>query len=54
MRPFSGGMTPSPFTDVPAQVTDWLRTANRGPAQGEHPMVFIADLHARFEQIHPF
>lgn len=54
IRPFIGGMTPSPFPEVPACVTDWLRDASRGPADGQHPMVFVADLHARFEQIHPF
>src|SRR3990170_1142937 len=54
IRPFTGGMTPPPFPDVPALVSDWLRDAGRGPAGGRHPMVFIADLHARFERIHPF
>lgn len=54
IRPFSGGMTPPPFPEVPALVTDWLRDANRGPAGGQHPMVFVADGHASFERIHPF
>jgi Fic family protein len=54
IRPFTGGMTPPPFPEVPALVTDWVRDANRGPANGQHAIVFIADLHARFEQIHPF
>lgn len=54
IRPFTGGMMPPPFPEVPALVTDWLSDANRGPADGQHPMVFTADLHARFEQIHPF
>lgn len=54
IRPFTGGMMPPPFPEVPALVTDWLSDANRGPADAQHPMVFIADLHARFEQIHPF
>ncbi len=54
IRPFTGGMTPPPFPDVPALVSDWLRDAGRGPADGRHPMVFIADLHARFERIRPF
>lgn len=53
IRPFTGGMTP-PFPGVPSLLTDWLVDANRGPAEDRHPMVFIADLHARFEQIHPF
>jgi Fic family protein len=54
IRPFTGGMTPPPFPDVPSLVTDWLRDAGRGPVENQHAMVFIADLHARLEQIHPF
>jgi fido (protein-threonine AMPylation protein) len=54
IRPFAGGMAPPPFPEVPARVTDWLADASRGPAESEHPMSFIADLHAGFEQIHPF
>jgi Fic family protein len=54
IRPFSGGMTPPPFPDVPALVSDWLRDANRGPADTQHAMLFVAGLHARFETIHPF
>jgi fido (protein-threonine AMPylation protein) len=54
IRPFTGGMTPPPFPEVPALVTDWLGDANRGPADNQQPMLFIADVHARFERIHPF
>jgi len=54
IRPFTGGMTPPPFPEVPALVSDWLRDAGRGPAHDQHPMLFVADLHARFERIHPF
>jgi hypothetical protein len=54
IRPFTGGMTPPPFPEVPALVTDWLGDASRGPADGQHPMLFVADIHARFERIHPF
>jgi Fic family protein len=54
IRPFAGGMTPPSFPDVPALVTDWLADATGGLAAGQHPMVFIADLHARLERIHPF
>jgi fido (protein-threonine AMPylation protein) len=54
IRPFTGGMTPPPFPEVPPLVTDWLRDANQGPAAGQHAMVFVADVHARFERIHPF
>ena len=54
IKPFSGGMTPPPFPDVAAQLTDWLRAANRGPGKDQHPMLFLADLHAGLERIHPF
>jgi len=54
IRPFAGGMAPPPFPEVPALASDWLRDAGRGPADGRHPMLFVADLHARFERIHPF
>lgn len=54
IRPFTGGMNPPPFPEVPALVTDWLRDAGRGPVGGQHPMLFVADIHARFERIHPF
>lgn len=54
IRPFAGGMTPVPFPEVPSLVTDWLADTNRRPAANQHAMVFVAELHARFEQIHPF
>ncbi len=54
IRPFTGGMTPPSFPEVPSLITDWLRDANRGLGDGQHPMVFVADIHARFERIHPF
>ncbi len=54
IRPFTGGMMPPLFPEVPALVADWLHEANRGPVHGQHPMLFIGEVHARFEQIHPF
>src|SRR5712692_2298180 len=54
IRPFAGGMTPPSFAEVPALVTDWLRDAERGPTSDQNMMLFVADLHARFERIHPF
>jgi len=54
IRPFAGGMTPPSFPEVPALVTDWLRDAERGPTSDQHMMLLVADLHARFERIHPF
>jgi len=54
IHPFPGGMTPAPWVDVPALMTDWLADAStvkaRTPEFAEH----LAMLHCRFEQVHPF
>jgi Fic family protein len=53
IHPFPGGMTPPPWTDVPAAMRTWLdgladlRSAGR-PIEG------LAAAHAEFERIHPF
>lgn len=54
IRPFSAGMAPPPFTDVPALVSDWLTLANAEPPPGTHVMEHVAQLHATLERIHPF
>jgi fido (protein-threonine AMPylation protein) len=54
IRAFSGGMTPPPWSDVPALVTDWIEAANGSAPDDRHLMEHLADLHAGFEQIHPF
>lgn len=54
IRPFAGGMSPPPFPDVPALLSDWIADASHGPKGGAHPMLFVAELHASFERIHPF
>jgi len=54
IQPFGAGMMPSPWTDVPADVTDWVgRICALPTAPGPH-IELIADLHASFERIHPF
>lgn len=53
VAPFHRGMTPPAFPDVPALVRDWLAAVNEGPGE-RHPIVFLAELHASFERIHPF
>ncbi len=55
IQPFPGGMTPPPWTEVPAHLSSWLSDARQltdvdAPALPET----LAALHARFEQIHPF
>ena len=39
---------------MPALVDDWLALANSSEADDAHPIYRLADLHARFERIHPF
>lgn len=54
LRQFASGMTPPPWTEVPARVDEWLVTANAlRPRSREFPEA-IAASHSRFEQIHPF
>ncbi len=61
IHPFSGGMTPPPWPDVPAQLTTWIQqtvtlgedvAANR-ISPSRLPLC-LAELHSAFERIHPF
>lgn len=61
IRPFSGGMTPPPRTDVGAQLTTWVDTANAigtdiasGALAPKDIPLALARLHNQFEKIHPF
>lgn len=54
IAPFSGGMKPPSFTDVPAAISDWLAVANAAPLNDEHLIVTLARSHSEFERIHPF
>lgn len=54
IRSFSGGMTPPPWPEVPALVTDWIDAANGSAPEDRHLMEHLADIHAGFERIHPF
>lgn len=54
INPFSAGMTPPPWPDVPPRVTDWLEAANERPEGASHYVLHLADVHAAFERIHPF
>jgi hypothetical protein len=55
IRPFSGGMRPPPWPEVPPLVTDWIGEVQALGQEGEdiEPEA-LARVHARFEQIHPF
>jgi fido (protein-threonine AMPylation protein) len=54
IAPFPEGMTPPPWTDVDADLSDWLRSTNDEPQEGEHVLVHLARAHGDFERIHPF
>jgi fido (protein-threonine AMPylation protein) len=54
IQPFSGGLTPPPWTDVPAQIESWFQAVNRlKPRMPGFPEE-IATAHCQLEQIHPF
>jgi hypothetical protein len=61
IRPFDGGMTPPPWTDVPALVTTWVDESSSfgaefqaGSIEARALPLRLADIHNRFERIHPF
>ena len=54
IQAFPRGMTPPPWTDVPAQVDSWLEVANALEPRTSDFAEAIATTHCRFEQIHPF
>src|SRR5262249_23006716 len=70
INPFSAGMQPPPWPDVPPQMHDWFNSANEmidyftywldvgsdvdRSDPSTHPIARLADLHAHFERIHPF
>ena len=61
IHPFDGGMQPPPWNDVHPHMTEWVRVAGR-LREAEHSrragaVPFperLAELHTRFERIHPF
>jgi Fic family protein len=61
IHPFSGGMTPPPWPDVPARIADWVADVNdtgermRTAATLSRPLPEeLARLHNQFEKVHPF
>ncbi len=54
IRPFPGGMTPPSWPLVPAEVDTWVRDANALEPRSKRFPGELAELHARFERIHPF
>ncbi len=53
INPFTGGMTPPPFVEVEAEMSDWVSSLS-GIGSVSNPIEFIAEAHCNFERIHPF
>ena len=54
IQPFPEGMTPPSWVDVPARLQEWLKAASALPARTLGFPLALAELHCRFERIHPF
>jgi hypothetical protein len=55
IEPFPGGMQPPLWPEVPALMRDWVNDARKtGKIDDATLIERLAELHARFEQIHPF
>jgi len=54
IEPLASGHRPPPWPDVPAQVETWVSHANATLGSDVPPIVHLAKLHGRLEQIHPF
>lgn len=54
IHPFPGGMTPPSWVQVPAEVRSWLSDVQAVVQQPEEFPENVAELHGRFERIHPF
>lgn len=55
IQPFEDGMKPPSWTEIDAQMLDWLRLVDRVCDSKEPPLPErLAEVHARFECIHPF
>jgi cell filamentation protein, protein adenylyltransferase len=55
IEPLPGGMRPPAWTDVPALMRDWIDDAQALQSVDEAEVTeALAQLHSRFEQVHPF
>lgn len=54
IMPFGGGMKPPTYPLVHARMTEWVLQANARRPKDEPMCIWVARLHAAFEQIHPF
>jgi fido (protein-threonine AMPylation protein) len=44
----------TPPVAIDGTIQDWIDASQIGPVRGEHPIRFVARMHAWFERIHPF
>lgn len=54
IEPFVGGMVPPSWVEVPALMREWVDQLCRLSTSGPPIIERVADLHARFQRIHPF
>lgn len=54
IKPFGAGMQPADWTEVPALMNDWVKSACALPSADEPLPEAVAEMHAAFERIHPF
>lgn len=55
IAPFPDGMTPPSWPDIPASMRDWITDAQALRDADQTSLIEqLANLHGRFEQIHPF
>jgi len=55
IEPFPGGMQPPDWTQVPVLIRDWVGDAQAlRKVEGDEFPEALAELHVRFEQVHPF
>ena len=54
IHPFPGGMEPVSWPLVPAEMSSWVDQVNALEARAPYFCEELAEVHCRFEQIHPF
>lgn len=54
IEPLRKGLEPAAPSLVPSLVSDWVVEVNTAPPDDCHLMEHLAELHAKFERIHPF
>ena len=54
IHPFPGGMTPPSWVLISGEMAAWLGEVNDLEARGPYFPERLAELHCRFEQVHPF